>query len=118
MDMNELLRRDVIRLIGLGGAGLMVGPGPALGQAKTPFRMDETNAIHFMAGHFMPRFLTKPIEWEFKQFATSGQGRVAAFMRGAVDKEPESVKAQWPNGPTSAAMRSASFASRARSTLW
>jgi NitT/TauT family transport system substrate-binding protein len=85
MDMNELLRRDVIRLIGLGGAGIMVGPGPALGQAKTPFRMDETNAIHFMAGHFMPRFLTKPIEWEFKQFATSGQGRVAAFMRGAVD---------------------------------
>jgi ABC-type nitrate/sulfonate/bicarbonate transport system substrate-binding protein len=85
MDMNELLRRDLIRLIGLGGAGIMVGAGPALGQAKTPFRMDETNAIHFMAGHFMPRFLTKPIEWEFKQFATSGQGRVAAFMRGAVD---------------------------------
>jgi len=85
MNMNELLRRDVIRLIGLGGAGMMIVPGAALGQAKTPFRMDETNAVHFMAGHFMPRFLTKPIDWEFKQFATSGQGRVAAFMRGAVD---------------------------------
>ena len=34
MTMNELLRRDVIRLIGLGGAGLMVAPGPALGQAR------------------------------------------------------------------------------------
>ena len=33
----------------------------------------------------MPRFLTKPIDWEFKQFATSGQGRVSAFVRGAVD---------------------------------
>jgi hypothetical protein len=85
MNMNELLRRDVIRVIGLGGAGLLVVPGAALGQSKTPFRMDETNAIHFMAGHFIPRFLSKPIEWEFKQFATSGQGRVSAFVRGAVD---------------------------------
>jgi ABC-type nitrate/sulfonate/bicarbonate transport system substrate-binding protein len=85
MDLNEMLRRDVIRLIGLGGAGMMVLPGAALGQSKTPFRMDETNAIHFMAGHFIPRFLTKPIDWEFKQFATSGQGRVSAFVRGAVD---------------------------------
>ena len=33
----------------------------------------------------MPRFVTKPIDREFKHFATSGQGRVAAFMRGAVD---------------------------------
>jgi len=85
MSMNELLRRDVIRIIGLGSAGLLVVPGPALGQARTAFRMDETNAIHFMAGHFIPRFLTKPIDWEFKQFATSGQGRVSAFIRGAVD---------------------------------
>lgn len=85
MNMNELLRRDVIQMIGLGGAGLLVVPGAALGQSKTPFRMDETNAIHFMAGHFIPRFLSKPIEWEFKQFATSGQGRVSAFVRGAVD---------------------------------
>lgn len=85
MDMNELLRRDVIRLICLGSAGIMIAPGSALAQAKTPFRMDETNAVHFMSGHFIPRFLTKPIDWEFKQFATSGQGRVSAFVRGAVD---------------------------------
>jgi ABC-type nitrate/sulfonate/bicarbonate transport system substrate-binding protein len=85
MPINELLRRDVIRLIGLGGAGVMIAPGSALSQSKTPFRMDETNAIHFMGGHFIPRFLTKPIDWEFKQFATSGQGRVSAFVRGAVD---------------------------------
>ncbi len=85
MDFNELIRRDVIRLIGLGGAGVLIAPGAALAEDKAPFRMDETNAVHFMAGHFIPRFLTKPIDWQFKQFATSGQGRVSAFLRGAVE---------------------------------
>jgi len=85
MDLNALLRRDIIRLIGLGSAGALIVPGAALGQDKTPFHMDETNAVHFMAGHFIPRFLTKPIDWQFKQFASSGQGRVSAFVRGAVE---------------------------------
>lgn len=85
MDLNEMLRRDVLRFIGLGGAGLMIAPGQAFAQAKAHFRLDEQNAIHFLAGHFIPRFLTLPVEWEVKQFATSGQGRVSAFARGAID---------------------------------
>jgi ABC-type nitrate/sulfonate/bicarbonate transport system substrate-binding protein len=83
--MKELLRRDVIRLIGLGGAGMLVMPGSALAQSKTTFRMDEQNSIHFLAGHFIPQFLTKPIDWEVKKFASSGQGRVSALARGAID---------------------------------
>lgn len=85
MDMKELLRRDVIRLIGLGGAGAMLMPGSALAQSKTTFRMDEQNSIHFLAGTFIPQFLTKPLDWEVKKFASSGQGRVAALARGAID---------------------------------
>jgi ABC-type nitrate/sulfonate/bicarbonate transport system substrate-binding protein len=85
MDLNELCRRNVIRLVGLGAAGMMVAPGRALAQTKPHFRLDEQNSIHFLAGHFIPRFLTLPVEWEVKQFATSGQGRVSAFARGAID---------------------------------
>jgi ABC-type nitrate/sulfonate/bicarbonate transport system substrate-binding protein len=47
--------------------------------------MDEQNSIHFLAGHFIPQFLTKPIDWEVKKFASSGQGRVSALARGAID---------------------------------
>jgi ABC-type nitrate/sulfonate/bicarbonate transport system substrate-binding protein len=83
--MDELLRRDVIRLVGLGAAGILVVPGPALSQNKAIFRMDEQNSIHFLAGQFIPRFLTTPVDWEVKQFASSGQGRVSALVRGAID---------------------------------
>jgi ABC-type nitrate/sulfonate/bicarbonate transport system substrate-binding protein len=83
--MKELVRRDVIRLIGLGGAGMLVMPGSALSQTKPTFRMDEQNSIHFLAGTFVPQFLTKPIDWEVKKFASSGQGRVSALARGAID---------------------------------
>jgi ABC-type nitrate/sulfonate/bicarbonate transport system substrate-binding protein len=85
MDIDELLRRDVIRLIGLGGTGLLLMPGAALADDKVTFRMDEQNAIHFLAGRFIPKFLTKPIDWEVKKFASSGQGRVSALARGAID---------------------------------
>jgi len=85
MDMKELLRRDVIRLMGLGGAGILLLPGSALAQEKASFRMDEQNSIHFLAGTFIPQFLTKPITWESKKFASSGQGRVSALARGAID---------------------------------
>jgi ABC-type nitrate/sulfonate/bicarbonate transport system substrate-binding protein len=85
MNIDELLRRDFIRLVGLGGAGLMLSPGPALADEKTTFRMDEQNAIHFLAGTFIPKFLTKPVDWEVKKFASSGQGRVSALARGAID---------------------------------
>ena len=85
MDLKELCRRDVIRLSSLGAVGLMISPGRAFAQTKPLFRLDEQNSIHFLAGHFIPQFLTLPVEWEVKQFATSGQGRVSAFARGAID---------------------------------
>lgn len=95
MAMADLTRRRLVRLIGLGGAGLFVLPGDALvrkgfgGRAwaedKLPFRMDEQNSVHFLAGQFMSRFLTKPIDWQVKQFASSGQGRVSALARHAID---------------------------------
>lgn len=85
MDLNEMLRRDLIRLIGMGGAGLLLAPGAALAEAKTTFRMDQQNAIHFLAGTFIPKFLTEPVNWEVKKFASSGQGRVSALARGAID---------------------------------
>jgi ABC-type nitrate/sulfonate/bicarbonate transport system substrate-binding protein len=85
MDLKELRRRDVIRLSSLGAVGLMISPGRAFAQTKPLFRLDEQNSIHFLAGHFIPQFLTLPVEWEVKQFATSGQGRVSAFARGAID---------------------------------
>jgi ABC-type nitrate/sulfonate/bicarbonate transport system substrate-binding protein len=85
MDINEMLRRDVVRLMGLGGAGLLLAPGAALADDKTTFRMDQQNAIHFLAGTFIPKFLTKPVDWEVKKFASSGQGRVSALARGAID---------------------------------
>lgn len=85
MDMKEMLRRDFIHMLGLGGAGVLLMPGPALAQSKTTFRMDEQNSIHFLAGAFVPQFLTKPIDWEVKKFASSGQGRVSALARGAID---------------------------------
>ena len=85
MDMKEMLRRDVIRMMGLGAGSFMLMPGAAMAQAKTTFRMDEQNSIHFLAGTFISNYLTKPIEWESKKFATSGQARVAALTRGAID---------------------------------
>ena len=62
MNFSEMLRRDVIRLIGLGGSSLLLMPGAALAQNKTTFRMDEQNSIHFLAGTFIPKYLTKPIK--------------------------------------------------------
>lgn len=85
MNFDEMLRRDVVRLIGLGGSSLLLMAGTAIAQDKTKFRMDEQNSIHFLAGTFIPQFLTKPIDWEVKKFASSGQGRVAALSRGAID---------------------------------
>lgn len=82
---SVLGRRDLLRVVGLGGASMMLLPGPALAQGKQLFRMDEQNAVHFLAGHFVPQFLTKPIEYEVKQFASSGQARVSALARGAID---------------------------------
>jgi ABC-type nitrate/sulfonate/bicarbonate transport system substrate-binding protein len=83
--MQDLLRRDIIRFIGLGAAGVLVAPGRALAEDKVHFRMDEQNSIHFLAGHFIPKFLTMPFDWDVKQFASSGQGRVSALTRGAID---------------------------------
>ena len=85
MDMKELVRRDVIRLMELGGAGLLLMPAKGLAQASIPFRMDEQNSIHFLAGTFIPQFLTKPITWQSQKFASTGQGRIAALTRGALD---------------------------------
>ncbi len=83
--MQELLRRDVLRFISLGAAGVIVAPGRAFAADKVHFRMDEQHAVHFLALHFIPKFLTKPVDWEVKQFASSGQGRISALMRGALD---------------------------------
>jgi ABC-type nitrate/sulfonate/bicarbonate transport system substrate-binding protein len=83
--MDALFRRDVIRLIGLGAAGVLIAPVDSSAADKIQFRMDEQNSIHFLAGHFIPRFLTVPIDWDVKQFASSGQGRVSALVRGAID---------------------------------
>jgi hypothetical protein len=55
MQMRELLRRDVIRLIGFGDAGMLVMPGSTLPQSKTTFRMDEQNSIHFLAD--LPKYI-------------------------------------------------------------
>ena len=59
--MKEMLRRDVIRIMSLGAGSFMLVPGTTLAQTKTPFRMDEQNSIHFLAGTFIPQFLTKPV---------------------------------------------------------
>ena len=83
--MDALFRRDVIRLIGLGAAGVLIAPVDSSAADKIQFRMDEQNSIHFLAGHFIPKFLTIPIDWDVKQFASSGQGRVSALVRGAID---------------------------------
>ena len=58
--MKEMLRRDVIRIMSLGAGSFMLMPGTTLAQTKTSFRMDEQNSIHFLAGTFIPQFLTKP----------------------------------------------------------
>jgi NitT/TauT family transport system substrate-binding protein len=78
-------RRSFLALALASGAASL--GGRAMAQRPVPFRMDEINAIHYLATSFIPRYLPAetPIDWSFVRVGSVGTARVSAFTRGDLD---------------------------------
>lgn len=79
------------RFLQMSGAILAAGTLPALvpatarAQEKTLFRMDKNNSFHYLHTHFIDRFLSVPMNYDSREFTNTGQARISAFIRGAID---------------------------------
>ncbi|WP_431282281.1 ABC transporter substrate-binding protein [Humitalea sp. 24SJ18S-53] len=80
-------RRSFLALALASGAVSLGGVRPAAAQARTVFRMDEINAVHYLATTFIEANLAPEarIDWRFVRVGSVGHARVAAFTRGDLD---------------------------------
>lgn len=84
-DGKGASRRQFLRLAVASGA--VITSGVALGQSRVPFRMDEINAVHYLATHLIEARLPQsaPLSWQMVRVGSVGHARVAAFTRGDLD---------------------------------
>lgn len=61
--------------------------GAARAQGRVPFRMDEINAVHYLATSFIEANLppNSGIDWRMVRVGSVGHARVSAFTRGDLD---------------------------------
>ncbi|WP_270933910.1 ABC transporter substrate-binding protein [Falsiroseomonas oryzae] len=61
--------------------------GAARAQGRVPFRMDEINAVHYLATHFVEANLPRDagVDWRLVRVGSVGHARVSAFTRGDLD---------------------------------
>jgi len=83
-------RRGFLALAAAAGAVLAGGavglrPLRTSTQARVSFKMDEINAVHYLATHFIGRNLPQTIDWQMVRVGSVGHARVAAFTRGDLD---------------------------------
>jgi ABC-type taurine transport system substrate-binding protein len=78
-------RRSFLALALASGAASLGGVAAA--QTRVPFRMDEINAVHYLATSFIEPNLpaSAGIDWRFVRVGSVGHARVAAFTRGDLD---------------------------------
>lgn len=68
-------------------SGVATIPGLARAQARVPFRMDEINAVHYLATSFIEANLpaSAGVDWRLVRVGSVGHARVSAFTRGDLD---------------------------------
>jgi ABC-type nitrate/sulfonate/bicarbonate transport system substrate-binding protein len=68
-------------------SGVATLGGAARAQTRTPFRMDEINAVHYLATHFVADNLPADagVDWRLVRVGSVGHARVSAFTRGDLD---------------------------------
>lgn len=68
-------------------AGVASVGGRAVAQGRVPFRLDEINAVHYLATSFIPDNLpaSAGVDLRFVRVGSVGHARVAAFTRGDLD---------------------------------
>jgi ABC-type nitrate/sulfonate/bicarbonate transport system substrate-binding protein len=79
-------RRSFLALA-LASGVVSLGGLPARAQGRVPFRMDEINAVHYLATSFIEQNLpaNSGVDWRMVRVGSVGHARVSAFTRGDLD---------------------------------
>jgi len=81
------LRRRSFLALAIASGVASIGGRAAMAQSRVPFRLDEINAVHYLATTFIPDNLpaNAGVDLRFVRVGSVGHARVAAFTRGDLD---------------------------------